>query len=308
MPTSEKIGPEALRREWAQLLRDTRFFFENRDVLEVTTDVAVPAGAFEAAIDAFAVPGLGELQTSPEMAMKGVLAEMPRAIFQIAPCFRNDPLSPIHRRQFTMLEFYLVDVPYGRLVETTQAYFEHVLGGPLPWRRRSVSTEFAELGLDLAALGSTAALADAIRSRRIVEIADNDSWNDLFFRVLLEKIETQMDPREFTILEDYPMRVSPLSAPSENSALARRFEIYADGMELCNGCEERRDPSALKARWEQENAERAERKAPPHPYPAVLIDAAQKGLPPCAGTAIGLERLHLIRARRRWPQLERALL
>lgn len=303
MPTTEKI-----RTAWAQLLRETRAFFEARGVLEVTTDVAVPAGAFEAAIDAFAVQGLGELQTSPEMAMKGVLAEMPRSLFQIAPCFRNDPPSPIHRRQFTMLEFYLVDVPYSELITTTQNYFEHVLGGNLPWHRRSIEREFAELGLDLSRLPTSEALGRAIRDKGVVETAPNDSWSDLFFRVLLEKIESRLDPGVFTILEDYPLAVSPLSAPTETPHIARRFEIYADGMELCNGCEERRDPAALAARWKQENAERAERGASPHPFPSVLISAAEKGLPRCVGTAVGLDRLHLILARRQWPHLERALL
>ncbi len=303
MPSTEN-----LRVAWAHLLRDTRAFFAARDFLEVTTDVAVPAGAFEAAIDPFGVPGLGELQTSPEMAMKGILAQMPRPIFQIAPCFRNDPPSPIHRRQFTMLEFYLVDAPYEALIETTRKYLDSILGPDLPWVRRSITTEFAALGLDLSTLNTAESLGRALRERAIVETAENDSWSDLFFRVLLEKIESRLDPGAFTILDNYPIQVSPLSAPAGNPGVARRFEVYADGMELANGCEELRDAIGLVRRWEQENAERAARNAPPHPYPSVLIEATERGLPQCAGTAVGLDRLHLVKARRQWPTLERTLL
>ncbi len=283
-------------KTWARLLQQTRTYLEGRGFLEVTTPYLVPAGAFEASIDAPQVhfqSGSPELHSSPEMEMKVLLARLRRPIYQIARCFRDDPPSPIHGREFTMLELYRPQVGYEAILAATIGLFETLAGGPLPWKRFSIAALFQEQGIDLRTAKTREDLRRQIAGAQVCATDPTDTWNDLFFRVLIEKIEPRL-PGDFpVVLDQYPVAVSPLSQAAPGGEFAERFEIYWHGMELCNGCTELRDPVELKQRWEQQKAERSARKASDHPYPERLFAALELGLPPCAGVAIGMDRLFL---------------
>ncbi|MBY0369090.1 hypothetical protein K2X33_00290 [bacterium] len=284
-------------KSWAAFLKQTRTFFEQKGYTEVTTETLVPAGAFEASLDPICA-SVGEerfeLPTSPEIEMKRWLAEVHAPIYQIARSYRDDPDSPIHRREFLMLEYYATGPDAYETVLAQTLEFIEAQTGTLPWQRQSIPRIFAKWGLKLDELSETQAFREAIEKKGLARCSADDSWNDLFFRVLLDNWENTLDPARPTVVEDYPACVSPLSSPNPNQPFyARRFEIYWHGMELCNGCEELTDPRALHRSWEYQGAERALRQAQPHPYPERLIQAAHKGLPPCAGVAVGLERLFL---------------
>jgi lysyl-tRNA synthetase class 2 len=285
------------QRLWADLLKGTRAFLDAQGFTEVTTPCLVPAGAFESAIDPLAVPPYGQLHTSPEMEMKVLLAEHAAPIYQITPCFRDDPASPVHRREFTMLEFYRLGGDCEPLIAQTQELVEKLLGAKVLWERRSVETLFKQLGLDLQKFPSAPALRAEIQRLKIVDTGANDSWNDLFFRVWLEKIESAFDPQRAIVVDGYPAQVSPLTRTKPGSAFSDRFEIYWHGMELCNGCSELSDAEELKRRWEIQNQERRARGVNPHPFPERLHNALVKGIPDCAGVAIGMDRLLLMLAR-----------
>lgn len=281
---------------WSQFLRETRLFLEQRGYLEVTTPCLVPAGAFEASIDPLQVPfsgGTAQLHTSPEMAMKVLLADVKKPLFQITPCFRDDPPSPVHRREFTMLEFYLLPGSSQEIATDTCALFEHLVGHPLPWHRTSVEELFLALGLDLNALRNTDTFRTAIETTGLAAVSPDDTWSDLFFRVWLEKVEPNFSVTCPTLVDRYPRVVSPLSQSIAGTVFSERFEIYWHGMELCNGCSELTDAALLKERWKEENTLRRVRGVTPHPFPTELHDALRKGLPSCAGVAVGLDRLFL---------------
>ncbi len=282
---------------WARQLQRTRGFFEARGFLEVTTPCLVPAGAFESSIDPLRIEGLEsprELHTSPEMEMKVCLAEVQQPVFQIAQCFRNDPLSPIHRKEFTLLEFYRVGALAAGVLEDTCALFQALAERQLRWKKVSVPSLFLALGIDLETVGHSASdFGKALIGRNLIHQNPADTWSDLFFRTWVEHVEPKFDPEEATIVTDYPMEVSPLSKKTSAGLFSDRFEIYWQGMELCNGCSENTDWDDLEARWRYENKLRQARGAEPHPFPSRLKDAIRQGLPPCAGVAVGMDRLFL---------------
>jgi elongation factor P--(R)-beta-lysine ligase len=284
---------------WANLLKSTRSYLDEQGFLEVTTPCLVPAGAFEASIDPLRVEGGGQLHTSPEMEMKVTLSLSAQPIYQLAPCFRDDPESPIHRREFTMLEFYRLGADCTPLIAQTQALFEFVHGAALPWSRLQVKDLFLRLGLDLSKLTHRNQLQERIEELEITSTHESDTWSDLFFRVWLEKIEPHFDPNQAVIVEGYPTAVSPLTRAGSDPLFADRFEIYWHGMELCNGCSELRDADLLIERWKIQNQDRAARGVIAHPFPERLHGALSRGLPDCAGVAIGMDRLLLALARQR---------
>ncbi|MEZ4750194.1 MAG: amino acid--tRNA ligase-related protein [Bdellovibrionota bacterium] len=120
---------------WSNYLRTLREFFESRGFYEVVTDHVVPAGAFEACLDTLKVEwaqGRGELHTSPEIEMKRLLAEGSGSIFQICQCFRDDPDTGVHRREFSMLEFYEVGANWEKVMELTKALITELSGSRCP--------------------------------------------------------------------------------------------------------------------------------------------------------------------------------
>lgn len=292
-------------RLWAGLLKETRAFFDTQGFFEVTTQCLVPAGAFEASIDPLTVGDsktapLGQLHTSPEMEMKVLLAQSRLPIYQLTPCFRDDPHSPVHAKEFTMLEFYRIGATASAVAKDTQALLEKLAGRPLAWLHVRVDKLFRNLGLELAELPTAPDFRSAIEKLELVETAQSDSWSDLFFRVWLEKIEPAFPPDRPVLVQGYPVAVSPLSFSAQGSLFAERFEIYWRGMELCNGCTELTDPLRLRQRWEEQNQDRLARHLPLHPLPERLWLAADSGMPACAGVAVGLDRLFLALAQSFW--------
>ncbi len=280
---------------WAHFLRESRHFFDQNGFVEVTTPCLVPAGAFEASIDAFDVatsPPL-QLQTSPEMQMKPLLAKGSGPIYQICPSFRNDPDSPIHKKEFTMLEFYRPNWTAGQIASLTRTYFNAISPLPIQWRSVEVRELFLELGLDLERLTDLRDFRTHIEKTGLVACVPSDTWSDLFFRVWIEKIEPNLSADVATLVQGYPVAVSPLTQVKPDAFWTDRFEIYWRGMELCNGCEELQDPSELRVRYEEQTHQRTTRGVSPHPFPENLFETLELGLPPCAGVAVGLDRLFL---------------
>jgi elongation factor P--(R)-beta-lysine ligase len=257
---------------WARFLADIRVFFDGRGFTEVTTRSLVPAGAFEGVIDALKVSfgtGKGELHTSPEMEMKGLLAETGLSCYQICRCFRDDPDTGIHGREFTMLEFYGVGETYDGIRRCMTELLNH-LGYRGPIEEKTV--------LDL--LGG-----------RSPKPAADERWADAFFKLFLNEVEPNLPPDPPVVVKDYPAQIAALAQLNPDRQTAQRFEIYWKGMEICNGCVELSDLTELRERIEDEAAIRVESGKEPHPYPSRLVEAMEKGLPPTAGVAVGLERL-----------------
>ena len=276
-------------KQWGGFLRRLRDFFESRGFLEVTTPVMVEAGAFESVIDTIKVEGGGELQSSPELAMKRFVSETLGPIYQICPSFRDDPISKIHRKEFTMLEFYQPSATYKHCINTMKELLQSLSSTPLQFREFSVRKLFlSQAGIELTEDREKFAVA----ARELgCSISDSDEWNDIFFKIMIDVIEPKLNPEFPTIVRNYPASLSALSRLSDDGQTADKFEIYWKGMEICNGCSELTDPEMLKERWKAENESRLRSGKSPHPEPRTFFASAEEGFIPSAGVAVGLNRL-----------------
>lgn len=306
-----------------RLTRATRAFFESRNFVEVDTAILQLSPGNEAHLAAFATslkaPD-GEstplfLHTSPEFACKKLLAAGEPRLFTLARVFRNGERSALHHPEFTMLEWYRAAVPYTVLMEDCAALLRCAAEGTaLPWRYRgreadptalperlTVAAAFAtHAGIDLAATlevpgGDREAFAAAAR-RSGVRVADDDTWSDIFARVLAERVEPHLGQGRPTILDRYPIVEAALArACPDDPRFAERFELYLCGVELANAFGELTDATEQRRRFEQDMTLRAERYGDPYPIDEDLL-AAVAVMPAASGIALGFDRLAMLAA------------
>jgi lysyl-tRNA synthetase class 2 len=297
----------------ARLRAEIAAFLAARGYTEVETPVLQPCPGMEPNLDPFvtryaAKLGTEEralfLQFSPEFAMKKLLAGGAGPIFQFARVFRNGEAGPNHQPEFTMLEWYRPGLDLAGLMDETEALLRAVCpdglrrGGVVvptdrPFARISVAEAFARfVGADvLATAGDTAALA----ADAGVALRAGESWQDLFFRLLLERIEPAIGRDVPAFLTHWPASEAALSRrdPSD-PRVALRFELFAAGVELANAYEELTDAAEQRRRFEAWRAERlaatGEDRAPDEDFLAAL----SFGLPACAGIALGFDRLAML--------------
>jgi len=278
---------------WAQFIRKVRDFFDSQDFLEVFTSSLVPVGAFENAIDPLQVHfqgGTSQLHTSPEIEMKVILSQEQRPIYQICKCFRDDPDTQIHFKEFTMLEFYRPHCNYSVTRNDMKALIQSLSKENILFQELSIQEAFQKFAsIELSAMSCVEVFLETAKAKGLTSLSPRDTWEDIFFRVMIEKIEPALEPNVPTLLFDYPASVSTLSKP-KNAFWGERFEIYWQGMEICNGASELTSAEVLRERYEFETNERLKAGKSPHPFPQRLSEALAT-LPPCSGVAVGLDRL-----------------
>jgi lysyl-tRNA synthetase class 2 len=305
----------------ARLLRAVRDFFDGRGYFEVDT----PLLSHDRAIDPHLAPFVVEdrsgplyLQTSPEFAMKRLLAAGASAIYQIGHVFRAGELGMRHNPEFTMIEWYRAGDTHVEQMQVVEdlvcAVFRAALesrGSPsgtppdadanrlpaVPFRRTSYRDAFAShAGCDAMLLGS-GELAALARSRNVaipesLEATDRDGWLNLLLAELVEP-KLGIDRPEF--LFDYPASQAALARiRRENPPVAERFELYFHGIELCNGYHELTDSGDLRRRIDAESQRRVAGGEAPLPLSSRLLAAMDAGLPACAGVALGFDRLMML--------------
>ncbi len=302
----------------ATLTRATRRFFEARGYTEVETPYAVSAPGEEVHLRALATTAVAPVEhgmpaiplwlaTSPEFAMKRLLVGGSGPIFQLARVWRDELPSPLHGREFTMLEWYRPGANLSALMDETEAYLREILPPVLPGRNVAIEAPFERLtvaeafarhaGADL--LGNTDDAVGLARSANAT-LRDGETWEDLFFRLLLEHVEPHIGRARPTFLTHWPAAQAALARrdPAEPRQ-ALRFELYLGGIELANAFEELADPDEQRARFLADR----ERRATDHagdmagrdwPLDEDFLAALQHGLPPCAGIALGFDRLAML--------------
>jgi elongation factor P--(R)-beta-lysine ligase len=260
-------------RARAELLRAVRQFFLERGVLEVQTGVLGSATVTEPAAESFAVPGAGYLQTSPEYQMKRLLAAGAPSMYQLGPVFRAGESGRHHNPEFVMLEWYRLGFDDAALMAEVAALVDLVLG-PAPFITRPYQ-QVVDLALDVPAAGS---------------LSPREALDLRFSRGL----EALGRGRYFII--DYPADQAALARlRPDNPAVAARFELVVDGLEIANGYWELGDAVALERRFQQDLAERRARGQAEPPLDGRLLAAMQAGLPECAGVALGVDRLLMLK-------------
>ncbi len=290
----------------------TRAFFQARGFTEVETPYAVPVPGEEVHVRTFATrfeTVRGEtvklwLHTSPEFAMKKLLAGGAGPIFQFARVWRNAEGSATHAPEFTMLEWYTPGASMAALMDETEALFRAVL--PPCVTCRGVTTSLARFdritvaeaffrwaGTDvLASAGDAAALAAASGAAH----REGEDWEDLFFRLLLERVEPHLGRDHPTFLTHWPAAQAALARRDPHDGrVALRFEIYAAGLELANAFEELTEPAEQRARFVTDRARRHALSGPDWEMDEDFL-AALPGMPPCAGIALGFDRLAMLAA------------
>jgi lysyl-tRNA synthetase class 2 len=299
-----------LRRR-ALLTEATRAFFTARGYTEVETPHAVRAPGEEVHLRAFRTErehtdGRSEplwLHTSPEFAMKKLLAAGAGPIFQLARVWRNGEGSDLHAAEFTMLEWYRPGADMDSLIAETAGLLRAVLPPVVACRgvttdllhieRLTMADAFARyVGADvLATAGDAVALAAAARTR----LRDGETWEDLFFRLLLERIEPRIGHAHPTFLTHWPSAQAALARRDPTDPrVAERFELFVCGIELANAFVELTDAEEQRARFMADRARRHALFGADWPLDEDFLAALAFGMPPSSGIALGFDRLAMI--------------
>ena len=307
-----------------RIIAGLRRWFESRGFLEVETPALQISPGMEPHLQAFATELTtpeGEVQrrylhTSPEFAMKKLLVAGLPKIFQIAHVFRNGERARVHSPEFTMLEWYRADEDYEAVMadcETilrlacTEAGTSELRSGGLAsspfetFERLTVADAFRRYtGIDLLATApdpltpDAGLLHDAARRREITP-HDQDSWEDLFFRIMLERIEPNLGIGRPLILRDYPISLAALARPKPaDSRVAERFELYACGIELANAFGELTDAVIQRRRFDADMALRERLYGSRYPVDEDFLAALAYGMPESSGAALGIDRLVML--------------
>ncbi len=296
-----------------RITRAVRGWFEGCGFTEVETAALQISPGNEAHLHAFAteaVSATGErrpryLHTSPEFDCKKLLASGETQIFTLAKVWRNRERGPLHHPEFTLLEWYRAGAAYEALMNdcaTLLAVAAEAAGARRLAFRGLEADPFAEperltvaqaferhAGIDLFG----ADLAAQARGQG-VRVADDDSWADVFSRVIVEKVEPNLGHGRATILCEYPVSEAALARPKPGDPrVAERFELYACGVELANCFGELTDPAEQRRRFEIEMAEKARLYSERYPIDADFL-AALALMPPASGGALGFDRLVML--------------
>jgi lysyl-tRNA synthetase class 2 len=287
----------------ASVLTRVRAHFAAHGVLEVDTPALSPAATPDPALHSIAahVASLGRrlfLHTSPEFAMKRLLAAGSGDIYQIARVFRDDELGRWHQPEFTLLEWYRVGWDDQRLAQEVAALLPNILA---PHYDVAGTTHLSyadaiEAALGVGAYADAQSIADSLSSRG-VDVPARTSRDALLDLAMSTLVTPRFPARQVTFIHDYPASQAALARlRGQDPRVAARFEVFLGPVEIGNGFHELCDADEQLARFERENAARRARGGAAMPLDSDFIDALRSGLPDCAGIAIGLDRLVAIAA------------
>jgi elongation factor P--(R)-beta-lysine ligase len=313
------IRPFLLAR--AAITQRLRAWFAEQGFVEVETGILqispgnethLHAPATEL-LDADGIRHLRYLRTSSEFACKKLLASGESRIFELARVFRDRERGDLHLPEFTMLEWYRADAAYDSIMADTIVVIAQAAQatgtGQFTFRGRSadpfaepellpVATAFARhAGIDLLAtikngVGERDRLAKAAAGK--VRISDDDTWSDMFSKVLVEHIEPRLGQGRLTVLYEYPAPEAALARVSAaDPRVAERFEVYACGVELANGFGELTDAAEQRRRFTESMDEKARRYGERYPIDEEFI-AAVGEMPQASGVALGFDRLVML--------------
>ncbi|MCC6914527.1 MAG: EF-P lysine aminoacylase GenX [Rhodospirillaceae bacterium] len=331
--------PETLARKRPFLdarraaVKAVRAYFQAEGFIEVETPAIQRSPGIERHIRPFALSlrepldDMGDetgqpryLHTSPEFAMKKLLAGGLPKIMQLCRVWRDGERSPRHEPEFTMLEWYRARTDYGAMMTDCAALVRNVakvaqrslandglfrrgdqVCDPAREPRRLTVAEaffeYAKIDLLAAADGTPMPDPEALRAAargQGIHVSDTDTWEDIFFRVMLDRIEPRLGLGAPTILCEYPANLAALARKKPGDGrVAERFELYACGVELANAYSELTDPVEQRARFEADRALHAQLYGTAPPVDDELLKALGQ-LPPSSGCALGFDRLVML--------------
>lgn len=283
----------------AQLYQNIRKFFKERQILEVETPILSACCVPDPMIEPFYSEYHGAqtkpffLHTSPELAMKRLLAVGSGAIFQITKVFRNGEAGRWHNPEFTLLEWYRPGFQQSDLICEVDELLQTILHCPTA-ECYSYCTLF-EQHTGLHPLYSPLAVLQTYATKFGIPAVQNLDRDTCLQLILSHQIEPQLGHTCPTVITDFPASQAALARKRlDNPQLAERFEVYVQGIELANGFYELTDPVEQRQRFEQDLATRQALNLPTYPLDERFLAALEAGLPDCAGVALGLDRLLML--------------
>ena len=279
----------------ARLLADIRLFFATRGVLEVETPVLSMAGNTDPNIHGIRTDDLAVryLRTSPEFAMKRLLAAGLPDIYELGRVFRADERGAWHNPEFTLLEWYRKDLAYLDLADEVIELVRHCGHGLFDtWIVDRITYRdlfIHHTGLDPLYCDESDCARQALERGIHASAMPLADWLDL---LLSHIIQPALDGERLTIVYDFPPGQAALASIRDgDEPVAERFEIYLGQAELANGYQELGDAAEQMERFERDNRMRALHRREALPLDHHLHQALQHGLPPCSGVALGVDRL-----------------
>lgn len=306
-----------------QITRAVRAWFEAEGFTEVETGALVVSPGNETHLHAPKADLTGHdgakraryLRTSPEFACKKLLAAGETRIFELARVFRDRERGDRHLPEFTMLEWYRANEDYEAVIRDTVEVIKlaarttgmgqfsfrgHRADASLPPEFITVFDAFSRFaGVNLAATvrqheGDTEALAKAAKGR--IRVDADDTWSDIFSKILVEHVEPHLGQGRLTVLYEYPSPESALArTKASDPRVAERFEVYACGVELANGFGELTDADEQRRRFVESMDEKSRRYGERYPIDEEFL-AAVAAMPPASGVALGFDRLVMLAA------------
>lgn len=298
----QPVASREVIKQRARLLKRIRAFFDARDILEVETPIVSSAGSTDLHIDSLQTMFRGEshyLNTSPEYAMKRLLADYGEPIYQVCKVFRDDELGPNHNPEFSMLEWYRPGFDMHALMDEMQDLLACVLPQKLPavgrYSYRQVFEKYAGIDPHKASADDCRQCAIQHGIEQPVGLEDDkDEWLDW---LLTQRVVPSFDTDGFTFIYDYPKSQCALARLAEDEQgvqVASRFELFSGEVELANGFHELLSGAEQQQRFERENQRRFEAGKSMVKIDEYLLEALNHGLPDCSGVAMGLDRLLMI--------------
>lgn len=249
------------------------------------------------------------LHTSPEFCMKELLAsdEGFDKIFNLSYCFRDEPNSPIHRSQFLMLEWYRKNERYEAIMKDVEDLIHYAISEgekkKFPLRaeiknpkliKKTMQELFQEeLGIDILNYLDIPTIKNLLKQFPDVPVPQAElQWDDYFFLLYLNKIEPKITKYPILMITEFPAPLSALSTLKKSDPrVCERFEVYINGVELCNSFNELTDPVEQRKRFDEQNKLKSKLYGYSLPEPKKFYETMNRGLPPSAGIALGVERL-----------------
>lgn len=299
----DAFAPTCTRETWVKrqaLMAQVRDFFVRRNVLEVETPVLSAYGGTDPQLDYFEIEDPKRfMMTSPEFHMKRLLAAKFGDIFQITKSFRKDEFGGHHNNEFSMVEWYRVGMPQDKLMDEVEDLVSEIIGTKLNARRTRWIDAFKNYAGVNPFCEKLSDFADVCRAREIPvpeksETLSREDWWDYLMVFLVEPALASNGP-EFIL--DYPPSQAALAqtyVDADGYTWARRFELFVNQVELCNGYTELTDAVEQRRRF---NADLEIRKGMNKPLPPIderFLAALESGMPACSGVALGLDRLFML--------------
>ena len=294
-----RLSTFKIHQEWQNFVQQTKNFFKQQNLEEITTSTLVVCPGLEPTLEPFATKwkvGSSEKQmflpTSPEIQIKKKICQGATDVFEIKPCFRNEEKSPHHLPEFHMIEWYRAYSTLDKIEKDVENLVNFLSKNPVKFQRKSIAELVKKyLNFELTPETSRDQLKKLAKEKNI-QTSDSDSWNDVFHRLWVEHVETNLHTEGALIVHSYPPSQAALARTGQDGWI-ERFEFYWEGIELANAFHEVNDPHLQMHRWQQEIDERKHLKTTELKRDDELLDLQHTGMPPTSGIALGMERLFM---------------